>query len=48
MGNIEISEAIDKPWWTKLSAKNFTIKSAWEALRSRSIPSDDFTKLWRA
>ncbi|KAH0712259.1 hypothetical protein KY289_008218 [Solanum tuberosum] len=46
MGYIRLSGEVDKPWWTKSSNGKFTVKSAWDILRNRSISNNDFKKLW--
>jgi len=46
MGYIRLSGEVDKPWWTKSSNGKFTVKSAWDILRNRSICNNDFKKLW--
>ncbi|KAH0692040.1 hypothetical protein KY285_019137 [Solanum tuberosum] len=37
---------MDKPWWIKSSTGKFTVKSAWEILRSRDEVSEDIKRIW--
>ena len=36
----------DKPWWTKSSTGNFSVKSVWELLRQKADMNEDPNLLW--
>ncbi|KAH0693072.1 hypothetical protein KY285_020169 [Solanum tuberosum] len=46
MSRVRQSNQMDKPWWIKSSTGKFTVKSAWEILRSRDEVFEDFKRIW--
>ncbi|KAH0683061.1 hypothetical protein KY289_020813 [Solanum tuberosum] len=42
----EPSEHRYKPWWTKSSTGNFSVKSSWELLRQKADINEDLKRLW--
>lgn len=44
--NINLTHSEDKVCWTKNSASNFTLKSAWDIIRERGPKSFTFKRLW--
>ncbi|KAG5571555.1 hypothetical protein H5410_061321 [Solanum commersonii] len=46
MRYVQLSEVADKPWWTKSSTGDFSVKSVWEVLRKRKNVNEDLKSLW--
>lgn len=46
LGNLDISDQCDRPWWKLTSSRMLTVSSAWNLKRHRHEQSKKYDKIW--